>query len=47
MTREDLERIADELEEVINSSVFDPYSREEDAIRKAMDELRWKAEEME
>ena len=47
MTREDLERIADELEEVINSSVFDPYGREEDAIRKAVDELRWKAEEME
>ena len=47
MTREDLERLADELEEVINSSVFDPYSREEDAIRKALNELRWKAEKME
>lgn len=46
MTREDLERIADELEEVINSSVFTPYSDEEETIRRAMNELRWKAEEM-
>ena len=46
MTREDLERIADELEEVINCSVFTPYSDEEEAMRNAMNELRWKAEEM-
>ncbi len=46
MTREELERIADDLEEVINSSVFTPYSDEEELIRKAMNELRWKAEEI-
>lgn len=46
MTREDLERIADELEEVINCSVFTPYSDEEEAMRNAMNELRWKTEEM-
>lgn len=46
MTREELERIADDLEEVINSSVFVPYSDEEELIRKAMNELRWKAEEI-
>ena len=42
----DIERISDELEEVINSSVFEPYSYEEEAIRSAMHALRWKAEKM-
>ena len=47
MTKQDLEEIVYNLEEAINQSVFEPYSREEEAIRQAMNELKWKIEEME
>ena len=47
MTRNELEEIMYNLEEVINQNVFPAYSDEEETIRKAMNELKWKIEEME
>ena len=47
MTREELEEVIYNLEEVINENVFPAYSDEENTIRKALNELKFKAEEME
>lgn len=47
MTREELEEVIYNLEEVVNENVFPAYSDEENIIRKALNELKFKAEEME
>ena len=46
-SREELEEVIYNLEEVINENVFPAYSDEENTIRKALNELKFKAEEME